>query len=423
MSATSEIQLAPVIQTLPNGLTVVAEHLPYVHSVSVGLWIKTGSANEVADVAGVSHFLEHMVFKGTETRTSREIMEAIESRGGLLNAFTSKEYTCYYVKMLDHHLDIGLDILSDIMKHNVYNDLEKERNVILEEIAAGIDVPDDYIHDMMAGKVWPEHALGRPIAGDHDTVSNTTLDDIRAYKQAWYRPDNMLISIVGNFDESMTLERIRHYFGDIESSSNEHSLETPNRDAGVIWEERDIAQNHVALSFPGTAIVGTNRYQHDMLSSVFGGGSTSRLFDTIREEAGLAYSIYSYNSMYLQTGALGVYAAVAPENAQLTLDLIADEIKKMQDELVGEDELNSNREQLKGGLLLALEGTFNRMARMARSLMFFDRVVPVSEILENVDSVSSEDIQALAQKMFSTETTTMAVLGPKHDGVEASLKL
>jgi predicted Zn-dependent peptidase len=423
MSATSQIQLDPVVQTLSNGLTVVMETIPYVHSVSVGVWVKTGSANEQVDLAGISHFLEHMVFKGTETRTSREIMEAVESRGGLMNAFTSKEYTCYYVKMLDKHLDVGLDVLSDIMKNNVWSDLEKERNVILEEIAAGVDVPDDHIHDMMAGKVWPNHALGRSIAGDETTVSNTTLDDIKAYKQAWYRPDNMLLSIVGNFDESETLDRIRSYFGDIETTSNEHSWETPARESGVLWEERDIAQNHVALSFPGTSILGVNRYKHDMLSSIFGGGSTSRLFDTIREEAGLAYSIYSYNSMYQQTGALGVYAAVAPENTQTTLDLIADEIKKLQDTPLGEDELNSNREQLKGGLLLALEGTFNRMSRMGRSLLFFDRVIPVSEILESVDSVTVDDIQTLAQETFTQEHTSMAVLGPKHNATEASLNL
>lgn len=423
MSATSEIQLAPVIHTLANGMTVVMEHLPHVHSVSVGVWTKTGSANEVAEVAGISHFLEHMVFKGTTTRSSRQIMEAIESRGGHLNAFTSKEYTCYYVKMLDQDLDIGLDVLSDIMLHNVYSDLEKERNVILEEIAAGIDVPDDHIHDMMAGKVWPKHALGRPIAGDHDTVSNTTLDDIKAYKDSWYRADNMLVSIVGNFDESVTLGKIRNCFSDLGGTPNGYQWDTPERQSGVIWEDRDIAQNHIALSFPGTSIVGTERFKHDMLSSIFGGGSTSRLFDTIREEAGLAYSIYSYNSMYQQTGALGVYAAVAPENAQLTLNLIAEEIKKLQDTPVSEEELDSNRAQLKGGLLLGLEGTFNRMTRMARSLMFFDRVIPVSEVLENVDSVTVDDIQKLAQTMFTPDGTTMAVLGPKHKAAEASLNL
>ncbi|MFP6583674.1 MAG: pitrilysin family protein [Candidatus Hydrogenedentota bacterium] len=413
MASSAELTLTPEVHTLDNGLSVIAEFLPYVHSVSIGVWIKTGSANEIPAVAGISHFLEHMLFKGTPTRSSRQLMEEIESRGGHMNAFTSKEYTCLYVKILDQHLDVALDVLADIIKHSEFNDFEKERNVILEEIASGIDVPDEHIHDMLSEKHWPEHPLGRPIAGTDETVTNTTLDDIRDYKTHWYCPKNMIVSLVGSFDEATIISRMRGHFGELESDKIEHDWTAPNSPGGLIWEERDVAQNHLAMAFPGTSIVGAGRYNYDMLSSVLGGGSTSRLFDTIREEAGLAYSIYSYNSMYQHAGALGIYAAIAPENLRQTLDLIRDEIKKLQDVPVGADELNSNREQLKGGLLLALEGTFSRMTRMARSLMFHDRVTPIPEILEHVDAVTAEDIQLLAQKMFSDDTCTMAILGPR----------
>ena len=423
MSSVVENKLAPQIHTMPNGLRVVAEHLPYVHSVSVGVWIKTGSANEAAEVAGISHFLEHMLFKGTPTRSSRDLMEVIECRGGHMNAFTSKEYTCLYVKTLSQHLESGLDVLSDIIKNCIYSDLEKERNVILEEIASGIDVPDEHIHDIMAEMVWPDHPLGRPIAGSHETVSNTHLDDIKAYKNHWYCPENMLIALVGQFDESTIMAQMEHFFGDMAAGTIDHVWTTPEAKSGLVWEDRDIAQNHLALSFPGTSVFGENRYQYDMLSSVFGGGSTSRLFDSIREEAGLAYSIYSYNSIYSQAGALGVYAAIAPENLEKTLGLITDEMKKMQDEVIGEDELNSNREQLKGGLLLALEGTFNRMSRMARSMMFHDKILTTDAILESVDAVTAEDIQALAQQTFTQDNAAIAVLGPKAIEGEAKLGL
>lgn len=412
MSST-ELSLSPEIHTLENGMSVVTEHLPYVHSVSIGVWIKTGSAHEEPKVAGISHFLEHMLFKGTPTRSSKQLMQEIESRGGSMNAFTSKEYTCLYVKILDQHLDIALDVLSDIIKNCVFNDLDKERNVILEEIASGYDVPDDHIHDMLSAHFFPKHPLGRPIAGTHETVSNTHLEDIRVYKDVWYRPSNMVISLVGSFDDATIVTQLRDYFGDIEEGTVEYKPELPTFGSGVVWEERDIAQNHLAMAFPGTSILGGNRYRYDMLSSIFGGGSTSRLFDSIREEAGLCYAIYSYNAMYQNAGALNLYAAIAPENLQMTIDLIRDEIKKLQDEPVGEEELNSNREQLKGGLLLALEGTFNRMARMARSLLFHDRIIPIPEILEKVDAVTAEDVQQLAQDTFTESKCTTAVLGPK----------
>jgi len=406
------IGLAPQQHTLSNGMKVVFEHLPYVHSVSVGVWIKTGSANETPEIAGISHFLEHMFFKGTQSRTTREIMESIESKGGHLNAFTSREYTCLYVKALDQHVDTAIEILADIVNNSTFGDLEKERNVILEEIASGIDVPDDYVHDLLSDKFWPNHSMGRPIAGYHDTVSSTELEHIQAYKDAWYCPENMLVAVVGNFDSELLIKRIANGFEGIPNIQSPEGYTVPDLGSGVLIEPRDIAQNHLTLGFPGTSITQDNRYAYDMLSSTLGGGSTSRLFESIREEAGLAYSIYSYNSAHENTGMMGMYAAIAPENLQQTLDLISKEIKELQDTPISDAELESNREQLKGGLLLALENTFNRMARMARSLMFFDEIKSIDDILEGINLVQANDIQSLAQQTFKTDNHVMAVLGP-----------
>jgi predicted Zn-dependent peptidase len=405
------MQLHPTVHTLSNGMRVVLESLPYVHSASAGIWIKTGSANEAKDVAGISHFLEHLFFKGTTNRSARDLMEAIESKGGHINAFTSREYTCLYVKTLDQHLHTGLEVLADIIKNSTYADLEKERNVILEEIAAGIDTPDDYIHDLLAEKFWPDHAIGRPIAGWHDTVSNTGLEQVRTYKEQWYQPENMVIAIVGNVDEAVVLRQLEDEFAALPKKAVPPPLESPKHGAGLALEPREISQNHLSMAFPGTHITNPERYRYDMVNSILGGGMTSRLFESIREEAGLAYSIYSYNSAHERTGMFGMYAAIAPENLQQTVDLIAKELKTLQDTPVSDAEMDSNREQLKGGLLLALENTFNRMARMARSILYFDRILPVDEIIAGVDVVSKEDIQELAQQTFTESQCALAVLG------------
>lgn len=402
----------PVVEVLDNGLTVILEQLPYVHSVSTGVWVKAGSANEAPEVAGISHFLEHLFFKGTPTRTAKQIMQEIEMRGGQMNAFTSREYTCLFAKTLDRDVPIAIDVLSDIIKNPTFDDLDKERNVILEEIATIFDTPDEYIHDVLGETVWPNHPLGRPISGYEETVSATYLEHVRAYKESWYRPDQMAVVIVGNFDIDPVRKMVGDAFGTIGRGEAPPHTDAPQFHFDQKIIERDIGQNHIALAFPGTAVTAEGRYRYDLLSSIYGGGSTSRLFDTIRENEGLAYAIFSYNSPFLQTGMMGVYAGVGHENLQKTVDLIFDEARKLQDALVGEDELNGNREQLKGGLLMALENTFNRMARMARSWMFFGRVVPVSEIIDGINAVTAEDIQSLARETLTPQTCAAAILGP-----------
>ncbi len=405
--------LDPAIHTLGNGLRVVCEHLPYVHSASLGVWIRAGSGCETLEQAGISHFLEHLLFKGTPTRTARQIMEEVEGRGGQLNAFTTREYTCYYARVLDQHVAVAFDVIADIVKNSTFQDLEKERNVILEEIAMIKDVPEDYVHDLTTEQVWRGHALGRPISGYENTVSAATHDSVRAYRDAWYAPENMIVSIVGRFDEAAFLAQVEREFGGLPARRlPQIDAAAPEYLGGELIESRDVAQDHLVCCFPSVSITDPRRFAYDLLSSVLGGGSTSRLFERIREQEGMAYSVYSYNSMLGVAGLMGFYAGVAPENLQKTADLASEELRRLRDEALSEAELTSNREQLKGGLLLALENTFSRMSRLVRSLIYQGRIVPVDEVLVNLDRVTAGDIQRAANEAFTQPNSTVTVLGP-----------
>lgn len=403
-----------VARKLDNGMTVTIERLPHVHSASAGIWIKTGSANEAEGHAGISHFLEHLFFKGTTTRNARQIIEPIECTGGHLNAFTSREYTCIYFKTLDKHIATGIEILADVIKNSTFADLEKERNVVLEEIASIEDVPEDYAHDLLAEYMWPDHALGRPVSGYDRTVSKFSLDDVHAYFKTWYHPRKMYFSIAGSFDERAVLDQIYQAFGTLSPRAAAKPLDAPAFHSGIRVVERDIAQNHLCVGFPGPTVTDARRYTYDILCCALGGGSTSRLFQRIREDEGLAYSIYSSHSAYFTAGAFNVYAAVAPESFEKTLALSFEEIRRFREEPMTEQELEINREHLKGSLLISLESTFNRMARMAKSMMYYKRMLSIEEILASLDAVTIEDIRQLAQEIFQPERCAIIVLGPTN---------
>jgi len=405
--------LNPVIHTLGNGLRLVCEHLPYVHSASLGVWIRAGSGCESAAQAGISHFLEHLLFKGTAKRTARQIMEEVEGRGGQMNAFTTREYTCYYARVLDQHVASAFDVLADIIKNSTFHDLDKERNVILEEISMIKDVPEDYVHDLTTEMVWRGHALGRPISGYEETVSAATLESVREYRDAWYAPENMIVSIAGRFDEAAFLAQVEREFGGL-TPRRVPTIEggAPVYHSGELIEARDVAQDHLVCCFPSVSITDPRRFAYDLLSSVLGGGSTSRLFERIREQEGMAYSVYSFNSMLGTAGLTGFYAGVAPENLHKAVDLASEELRRMREEALSAEELTSNREQLKGGLLLALENTFSRMSRLVRSLIYQGRIVTVNEVLENLDRVTAQDVQRAACEIFTPSNSTLTVLGP-----------
>jgi len=414
---------AAAVHVLPNGLTVTLEQLPYLRSFSVGIWIRAGSGNESEPQNGISHFLEHLLFKGTLSRTARDLMDAIESKGGQLNAFTSRDYTCVYVRALDTQVETAITILADIIKHSTFNDLDKERNVVLEEITSGEDVPEEYVHDLFALQFWPDHPLGRPVAGTVETVSAMQLEHVRDYYSQWYRPRDMFFSIAGSFDADAVLDQVSREFGSIVDLPTPPRPGLPANAAGVAWHERDIAQNHLCFGFPSPALADPLRYRYDMLSNILGGGSTSRLFERIREDEGLAYAIYTFHSTYSNAGMIGVYAAVAPENLAMTCEISTQELRKLQDSRVEADEMESNREQLKGSMLMALESTFTRMSRLARTMMHYGRLVGVDEVVQAIDAVSPDDIQNVAQSIFVLDRASLSVLGPKAGTSFDGLKL
>lgn len=417
MSATGAITVdTSSVHRLSNGLTVILEPLPYLRTASAGVWIATGSANEQPRLAGVSHFLEHLFFKGTLTRTARQLMEAIESKGGHLNAFTSRDYTCLYAKTLGEHTGSGIEILADIVKNSQFCDFEKERNVILEEIASIEDVPEDHAHDLLTRKLWPDHSIGTPITGTHETMSAMTIEDVRAYFREWYVPGNLIVSVAGCFDENAILDQIRSEFEPLPAGGSPTVNGGARFGSGPLLMDRDITQTHLCFGFPGPGVHDERRYVYNMLSSALGGGSTSRLFETIREQEGLAYSIYSFASSYWRTGMMGVYAAVAPENREKTFDLAFGEIRKLRDEPLPPDELELNREQLKGSVLMALESTFNRMTRLAKSYMYHNRILSIDEVIAGIEVVTAEQVQQLAQERYTADQCALVVLGPT-DGV------
>lgn len=400
------------VRRLPNGMTVSMERLPHVRSISAGVWIRTGSADETPRESGISHLLEHLFFKGTATRTARQLVEAIESKGGQFNAFTSREFTCVYVKTLDTYTATGIEILADVIRHSQFYDLEKERNVILEEIASNEDVPEDYVHDILAERFWPGHPLGRPIAGTEETVSVLGLADVRAFYERWYRPENILFSIAGNFDPDLVYAQIAQAFDGMPDGPLPDRVTAPAASPGVHRVERDIAQTHVCFCFPSVPVAEDRRYVGEVLSSALGGGSTSRLFEKIREEQGLAYSVYSFHSVYSVSGAMGVYAAVAPENLDQTLEIAFEEIRDLRDRPMTEYETALNRDQLKGGFLMGLESTSTRMARMAKSLLYHGRVIPVDEVVNAIDTVTPEDVHTFAAEQFRPDRCALVLLGP-----------
>ena len=301
------------------------------------------------------------------------------------------------------------------MKNSTFADLDKERNVVLEEISSIEDVPEDFAHDLLMRHLWPTHALGRSVLGDEDTIASINLQQVLDYYKAWYRPRGMYFSIAGNFDEDAVLDQVRNEFGCLPPSSSVKPDDPPAYGRGVLKVERDIAQDHVCLGFPGPTVTDPRRYTYDVLSSALGGATTSRLFQRIREDEGLAYSIYSFHSCYFMAGVLGVYAAVAPESFKKTADLTFEEIRKFRDNPIPEEELDRNREHLKGSMLMSLESTFNRMSRMAKSMIYYQRLLSIQEIINALDSVTGDDVHQVAQETFTPENCTAVILGPADD--------
>ena len=411
------------IHKLDNGFTVAMERLPFLHSASMGVWIRTGSAAEEKQEAGIAHFLEHLFFKGTKKRNVHEIMDTVESKGGYLNAATSREYTSLYVRMLEQHVSVGVEVLADLIINSTFTDIERERGVILEEIAAINDTPDELSHDLLSDFHWPQHPLGRPISGYADVVAQVGHGDFRRFYDTWYKPSNMVFTIAGNFDENQVLEQVTELFSQLPSGEAPRLDSAPTFHAGIQVVERPISQTHIGIALPGPSALSEKRYLCNLLAGILGGGGTSRLFELIREKEGLAYSVFAYHANYLPTGMIGVYEAVAPNKCGRALELTFSELRRLRDEPIKAKELERSREQLKGSMLMALENTSTRMSRMAKGLLFRERVLPIEEIIAGIDAVTAESIQVFAQEYFQPKSCALLLLGPQGTQVPENIAL
>jgi predicted Zn-dependent peptidase len=399
--------------TLPNGFRIALEHLPYLHSATLGVWIKAGSAAESVAQSGVAHFLEHLFFKGTKNRNVHELMDAIESKGGYFNAGTSQEYTTFYVRMLAEHVEVGVEVLGDLLLNSLFCDLEKERNVILEEIASIEDTPDELAGDLLSEFHWPDHPLGRPVSGYTKTVATLTRDDLIAFYDQWYKAENMVFAIAGNFDVHRVLAKVEETFSPLMSGAEAPPVEVPRFHAGIKAVERPVSQVHIGIATTGPKLVDEERYTGSMLSGILGGTSTSRLFEKIREEEGLAYNVCAYMSSFVPAGMMGIDEVVAPQNCAQALDLTFKELEDIRKYPVSEEELERCREQLKGSLLMAMENTHSRISRVAKNLLFKNAVTPMEELVAGIEAVTAEDLLHFANKHIRKEQCALLLLGPE----------
>ncbi|MEE8229033.1 MAG: pitrilysin family protein [candidate division NC10 bacterium] len=400
-------------EVLDNGLVILTEKMPAVRSVSISVWIRVGSREEEGEQAGISHFIEHMFFKGTEKRSAEEIAEAIDSVGGVLDAFTSREYTCFSAKVLREHLPLAVDLLADLVLHARLDpsDIEKEREVILQEIKMVEDAPDDQVHDLFAQATWADHPLGRPILGRRETLRQIRRDEIVKYMDRYYRPDRAIISAAGDLDHHALVNLVAAAFGGWGGHAHHASSSPPVSRFTAVNEDRDLSQVHLCLGVNGLAYAHRDRYALAILNTILGGGMSSRLFQGIREKRGLVYSIYSYTASYRDGGLLVVYAGTSNDHYQEVVDLIQAEFRQVRDEPVGSAEFRRTKEQLKGNLLLGLESTGSRMTRLAKMYMYFDRCFGLEEIIQGIEEVTPERLQQLTQFLFDGGACTLASIG------------
>lgn len=403
--------------TLDNGVKVLTEDIPHVRSVVVGIWVNVGSRDEEPAQAGISHFIEHMMFKGTEKRSARDIAEELDAVGGQLNAFTTKEYTCYYARVLDKHFDLALDVLFDMLFNSRFAaaDIDRERNVILEEVKMYEDTPDELVHDVFATTIWHGHALGRPIIGTAEVIGSLTREDILQYYRRHYVPENMVVAVAGQIEHARVVEKIRSAFAGRRGSAAPRTLVRPQPRPEVTCRTKDTEQVHLCLGVPGLPLDDERIYVFQLVNTILGGGLSSRLFQEIREQRGLVYSVYSYHSSYHDAGLFGIYAGLSKQNVAPALELIFKEIRDIQQNGVNEQELRRAKEQLIGNLWLSLESVSTRMSRLGKSQLYLGKIQTPEEIVARVEKVTGEEIKVLAGEMLRPELFAMASVGPWDD--------
>lgn len=409
-STVREIQRA----TLPNGIRIVTEAMPYVRSVSLGVWIGSGSRIEHGPQNGLSHFIEHMVFKGTRHRSAEDIARSVDSVGGGLDAFTSKELVSFNTKVMDEHLPLALDVLADLVLNPLFRaeDIEKEKGVILEEIKMEADQPEFVLHETFISNFWKGHGLGKPILGTKETVRKFGQQMLCDYYDRVYSPKNILITAAGNLDHDAIVDLIREKFEGVKERGTLPSDSVPKHYAPIVLKKKEsLEQVHIALGVPAYPLAHELRFPLYVLNTVLGGGMSSRLFQNIREKQGLAYAVYSELNLFSDTGCFTIYAGTAIETAKQVIGSVIQEIRQIKDELIGEDELRRAKDHLKGSLMLSLESTSSRMSNLARQELYFKHFMSLDEMLEDIEIVTREEVQQIAQEFFHTENIAVAMLG------------
>jgi predicted Zn-dependent peptidase len=399
-------------EVLSNGLTVLTEKMPHVRSLAVGVWIRRGSRHEEKSESGLAHFLEHMVFKGTERRSQAEIAQEMDEIGGQTDAFTAHEYAGFHAKVLDEHVVPAVDLLSDIVSHPRFDpeEIERERKVILDEMKGVEDTPDDVVHDLFCEAFWPDHGLGRPVLGRVETVSSFTRKDLLRFFRKIYAPGNLIVAAAGNLEEERILDLVHDRFSALSAPPDGIVDLAPEVRPSVQLSEKDLELAHLVLGAEAPPLASPARYAAYVLNAVLGGNLSSRLFQVIREEHALAYSIFSSLSSYRDTGQLSIYAGTEPQNVPLVLDLVLAELRRIKSEPVDPAELNRAKSHLRGGILMGLESTNARMSQLARQEMYFGRYVSPDEVISGIDAVTSEEVLKLSSEILRGPLA-MTVLG------------
>ncbi len=403
---------------LPNGFRIVTESMPYVRSVSLGVWVGSGSRVELVPENGLSHFIEHMVFKGTQNRSAEDIAKSVDSIGGGLDAFTSKELVSFNTKVLDEHLPYAFDVLSDLVLNPLFReeDIEKEKGVILEEIKMEADQPEFVLHEAFIGNFWKGHGLGRPILGTKETVKKFTREMLLDYYGRVYSPENITITAAGNLEHDEIVRLVSSRFAGLSPREELTLGPPPKTHAPIILKKKEsLEQVHIAMGVPCYPLAHARRFPLYILNTVLGGGMSSRLFQDIREKQGLAYAVYSELNLFSDTGCFTVYAGTAAETAKKVVDSVVGEFRRLKDELISTEELRRAKDHLKGSLMLSLESTSSRMSNLARQELYFNRFMSMDEMLENIEAVDRDEVQKVAQEFFQSEDIAVAILGRLGD--------
>ena len=402
-------------EKLENGLTIVTEEISYANSVSMGVWVKTGSRHEQREQAGISHFLEHMNFKGTAKRDARQLAEVLECRGGQLNAYTTKEYTNFYCQTVKEDYDLAMDVLADLYLSSLYKseDTEKEKKVVIEEIYLYDDSPEDLVIDMLNEVCWPDHPLGRPILGYEEQISAFTPEVLKAYRRERYTPENSVLAVVGNFQYEEILAAARKYFGDFQGETVSSAFAAPIYHAGKVEKQKDIAQDHLCIGYPSCSVFDPDYYATVLVNEYLGGGASSLLFQKIREELALSYSVYAFITAYEDIGMVSVYAGTSMSQGQVVRELCFEEIATLTKEGITKENLEKLKNQINGSMRISLDSLGSRLSRLGRNELFHHRYLPIEEVVEKVNAVTTEQFQAVAQAIFKPENAAVAFLGGK----------